>query len=122
MAPGTLTGIPAFHKAFDLPIEGVFHTSCPHFYRFAEKDEDEAAFTARMIGDLEALIAREGAETIAAFIAEPIMGTGGVFLPPKGYFERVQELLAEHDILFIVDEVITGVGRTGQRFATGLFD
>ena len=75
-----------------------------------------------MVSDLEALIAREGAETIAAFIAEPIMGTGGVFLPPKGYFERIQEVLAEHDILFIADEVITGFGRTGAWFATGLFD
>src|SRR6266436_1933166 len=121
-AAGSLTGIAAFHKAFDLPIEGVFHTSCPHFYRFAENGEDEEAFTARMVQDLEALIAREGAETIAAFIAEPIMGTGGVFLPPKGYFARVQEVLAEHDILFIADEVITGFGRTGSWFATGLFD
>jgi L-2,4-diaminobutyrate transaminase len=98
-AAGSLTGIAAFHKAFDLPIEGVFHTSCPHFYRFAEKGEDEDAF-----------------------IAEPIMGTGGVFLPPKGYFARVQEVLAENDILFIADEVITGFGRTGSWFATGLFD
>src|SRR5580704_11878697 len=101
-AAGSLTGIAAFHKAFDLPIDGVLHTSCPHFYRFAKRGEDE--------------------ETIAAFIAEPIMGTGGVFLPPKGYFDRVQELLAEHDILFIADEVITGFGRTGAWFATGLFD
>src|SRR6266403_2497993 len=121
-AAGSLTGIAAFHKAFDLPIEGVLHTSCPHFYRFAENGEDEDAFTTRMVGDLEALIAREGADTIAAFIAEPIMGTGGVFLPPKGYFDRVQELLDEHDILFIADEVITGFGRTGSWFATGLFD
>jgi L-2,4-diaminobutyrate transaminase len=121
-AAGSLTGIAAFHKAFDLPIEGVLHTSCPHFYRFAESGEDEEAFTARIVHDLETLIAREGAETIAAFIAEPIMGTGGVFLPPKGYFERVQQLLAEHDILFIADEVITGFGRTGSWFATGLFD
>ena len=121
-AAGSLTGIAAFHKAFDLPIDGVLHTSCPHFYRFAERGEDEEAFTARMVGDLEALIAREGAETIAAFIAEPIMGTGGVFLPPKGYFDRVQELLTDHDILFIADEVITGFGRTGSWFATGLFD
>jgi L-2,4-diaminobutyrate transaminase len=121
-AAGSLTGIPAFHKAFDLPIEGVFHTSCPHFYRFAEIGEDEDAFTTRMVADLEALIAREGAETIAAFIAEPVMGTGGVFLPPKGYFARVQEVLAEHDILFIADEVITGFGRTGSWFATGLFE
>jgi L-2,4-diaminobutyrate transaminase len=120
-AAGSLTGIGAFHKAFDLPIEGVLHTSCPHFYRFAEEGEDEGAFTARMVRDLEALIAREGPETIAAFIAEPIMGTGGVFLPPKGYFEQVQQLLAEHDILFIADEVITGFGRTGAWFATGLF-
>ena len=121
-AAGSLTGIAAFHKAFDLPIEGVLHTSCPHFYRFAEHDEDEEAFTARMVNDLEMLIAREGPETIAAFIAEPIMGTGGVFLPPKGYFEQVQQLLAEHDILLIADEVITGFGRTGSWFATGLLD
>jgi L-2,4-diaminobutyrate transaminase len=121
-AAGSLTGIPSFHKAFDLPIEGVFHTSCPHFYRFSETGEDEEAFTARMVSDLEALIAREGAETIAAFIAEPIMGTGGGFLPPRGYFARVQEVLAENDILFIADEVITGFGRTGAWFATGLFD
>ena len=121
-AAASLTGIAAFHKAFDLPIEGVFHTSCPHFYRFAEEGEDEDAFTTRMVRDLEALIAREGAETIAAFIAEPIMGTGGGFLPPKGYFAQIQEVLAEHDILFIADEVITGFGRTGSWFATGLFD
>jgi L-2,4-diaminobutyrate transaminase len=121
-AAGSLTGIPAFHEAFDLPIDGVFHTSCPHFYRFAENGEDEEAFTDRMIRDLGALIAREGAETIAAFIAEPIMGTGGVFLPPRGYFARVHEVLAENDILFIADEVITGFGRTGAWFATGLFE
>jgi L-2,4-diaminobutyrate transaminase len=121
-AAGSLTGIAAFHKAFDLPIEGVFHTACPHFYRFSESGEDEDGFTNRMVHDLEVLIAREGAETIAAFIAEPIMGTGGVFLPPKGYFARVQEILAENDILFIADEVITGFGRTGSWFATGLFD
>ena len=82
-AAGSLTGISAFHRAFDLPIEGVLHTSCPHFYRFAEPGEDEAAFTDRMVADLEALIAREGADTIAAFIAEPIMGTGGALLPPR---------------------------------------
>jgi len=121
-AAGSLTGIAAFHKAFDLPVDGVFHTSCPHFYRFSEKGEDEEAFTARMVDDLEVLIAREGAETIAAFIAEPIMGTGGVFLPPKDYFERIQGVLAANDILFIADEVITGFGRTGEWFATGLFD
>jgi L-2,4-diaminobutyrate transaminase len=121
-AAGSLTGIPGFHKAFDLPLPGVLHTACPHFYRFAEAGEDEAAFTRRMVGELEALIHREGAETIAAFIAEPIMGTGGCFLPPAGYFAQVQGLLAEHDILFIADEVITGFGRTGEWFATGFYE
>jgi L-2,4-diaminobutyrate transaminase len=121
-AAGSLTGIPAFHKAFDLPVAGVLHTGCPHFYRFAEAGEGEADFTSRMVADLEALIHREGADTIAAFIAEPIMGTGGCFLPPRGYFAQVQALLDEHDILFIADEVITGFGRTGVWFATGLYD
>jgi len=120
-AAGSLTGIEAFHTAFDLPVAGVLHTSCPHFYRYAEAGEGEDAFTDRMVADLEALIAREGADTIAAFIAEPVMGTGGVLVPPKGYFPRVQEVLARNDILFVVDEVITGFGRTGAWFATGLY-
>ena len=97
------------------------HTSCPHWYRFAGPGESEAAFCDRMIAELEALIAREGADTIGAFIAEPIMGTGGVLLPPEGYFARVQEILKRHEILFIADEVITGFGRTGQWFATSLY-
>jgi L-2,4-diaminobutyrate transaminase len=118
-AAGSLTGIPVFHKAFDLPLPGVLHTSCPHYFRYANAEESEADFTDRMLADLEALIAREGAETIAAFIAEPVMGTGGVLLPPQGYFEKVQKLLDKHDILFIADEVITGFGRTGHWFATG---
>jgi L-2,4-diaminobutyrate transaminase len=121
-AAGSLTGIPVYHKAFDLPLPGVVHTSCPHWYRFAKAGESEAAFCDRMIVELEALIEREGADTIAAFIAEPIMGTGGVLLPPEGYFARVQEILKRHEILFIADEVITGFGRTGQWFATGLYE
>jgi L-2,4-diaminobutyrate transaminase len=118
-AAASLTGIAAFHKAFDLPLPGVLHTSCPHYFRFRNADESEPAFTDRMLAELEAMIAREGADTIAAFIAEPIMGTGGVLMPPQGYFEKLQRLLAKHDILFIADEVITGFGRTGQWFATG---
>jgi L-2,4-diaminobutyrate transaminase len=120
-AAGSLTGIASFHKAFDLPLPGVFHTSCPHFFRFGEAGEDEDAFTRRMVGDLKELIHREGPETVAAFIAEPIMGTGGAFIPPRGYFEQVQQVLDENDILFIADEVITGFGRTGEWFATGLY-
>ncbi len=118
-AAGSLTGIPVFHKAFDLPVAGVLHTSCPHYFRYKTDGESEADFTKRMIAEIEALIAKEGADTIAAFIAEPIMGTGGVLLPPKGYFEKLQKLLHKHDILFIADEVITGFGRTGHWFSTG---
>ncbi|MEM7026058.1 MAG: aminotransferase [Pseudomonadota bacterium] len=118
----SLTGIPVYHKAWDLPVEGVVHTSCPHYYRFAKPGESEAEFCDRMIAELEFTIEREGAETIAAFIAEPIMGTGGVLLPPEGYLARVQEILQKNDILFIADEVITGFGRTGQWFATGLYE
>src|SRR5499426_2303064 len=118
-AAGSLTGIPVYHKAFDLPLPDVLHTSCPHYFRYANPGESEEAFGERLVAEVEALVAREGAETIAAFIAEPIMGTGGVLLPPKGYFEKLQTLFERHDILFIADEVITGFGRTGHWFATG---
>ncbi|KAA0972696.1 aminotransferase class III-fold pyridoxal phosphate-dependent enzyme [Aureimonas fodinaquatilis] len=121
LASGSLTGIAAYHKAFDLPIEGVLHTSCPHYYGGSENGESEAAFTERMVADLEAMIKREGPDTVAAFIAEPVIGTGGVVLPPENYFQRVQEVLDRHDILLIADEVITGFGRTGQWFGTGTY-
>jgi L-2,4-diaminobutyrate transaminase len=120
-AAASLTGIPIYHKAWDLPPAGVIHTSCPHFYRFAHEGEDESAYCDRLIAEIEAIIEREGPDTIGAFIAEPIMGTGGVLLPPAGYFTRVQALLDRHDILLIADEVITGFGRTGQWFGTGLY-
>lgn len=116
VAAGSLTGLPAFHAHFDLPIDGVLRTDCPHYYRGAQDGESEAQFVDRIVGNLADLIAAEGAETIAAFIAEPVMGAGGVIVPPAGYFEKVQALLAENDILFIDDEVICGFGRTGQPF------
>jgi adenosylmethionine-8-amino-7-oxononanoate aminotransferase len=121
-AAGSLTGIPAYHKAFDMPIEGIFHAEAPHYYRGAQAGETEQDFSNRLVGDLRALIEREGPETIAAFWAEPVMGTGGVIPPPEGYFEGVQALLAEYEILFVADEVITGFGRTGQWFATGRYN
>ena len=120
-ASASLTGIEGYHTAFDLPVEGVLHTSCAHHYAFAEPGETEAAYTARLVAELQAMIAAEGPETIAAFIAEPIMGTGGVFLPPDGYFAAVQSVLDRHDILMIADEVITGFGRTGQWFGCGTY-
>jgi L-2,4-diaminobutyrate transaminase len=118
-AAASLTGIPVYHKAWDLPMHDVIHVSCPHYYRFGKAGESEEQFTDRLIAEIEAVIKREGADTIGAFIAEPIMGTGGVLIPPKGYFEKLQPLLQRHDILFVVDEVITGFGRTGHWFATG---
>ncbi|WP_336740811.1 aminotransferase [Aureimonas altamirensis] len=121
VAAATLTGIESYHKAWNLPLTDVVHTECPHYYRFSRPGESEADFCDRLIGELEGIIAREGADTIGAFIAEPIMGTGGVLVPPAGYFERVQAILDAHDILLIVDEVITGFGRTGHWFGTGLF-
>lgn len=121
LAAAALTGIPGYHKAFDVPGPNVVHAACPHFFRYASNGETEDQFVDRLLAELEDIIVREGAGTIAAFIAEPIMGTGGVIMPPPRYFERVQALLEENDILFIADEVISGLGRTGSAYATGLY-
>ncbi len=110
----SLTGLPANHMDFDLPFDGILHTDCPHHYRFGESGESEAEFVARLAKSLEEMIEREGGETIAAMIAEPVMGAGGVIVPPSGYFAAIQPILKEHDILLIDDEVINGFGRTGQ--------
>ena len=116
MASGSLTGLPAFHKHFDLPIDGIMHTDAPHYYRGHRPGETETQFVNRIVGNLEKLIHREGADTIAAFIAEPVAGAGGVIVPPAGYYEKVQGVLEAHDILFIADEVITAFGRLGEPF------
>ena len=116
IASGSLTGLPPFHAKFDLPIARGLHTDRPHYYRDAEGAESEGDFCARIVGNLEDLIVREGPETIAAFIAEPILGAGGVIVPPAGYYEKVQEVLTRYGILFIDDEVICGFGRTGNAF------
>lgn len=122
IASASLTHLPANHRDFDLPIAGIVHADCPHYYTQGKPGESESAFVDRLIAGFEALIQREGPETIAAFIAEPVMGAGGVLLPPKGYFERLQPILKKHDILFIVDEVICGFARTGNMFGTQTFD
>lgn len=116
VASASLTGLPYNHIDFDLPIQGILHTSCPHHYRFAEPGETEEAFSARMAAELEEMIQREGPETVAAFIAEPVMGAGGAITPPNGYFPAIQAVLAKYDVLLISDEVITGFGRTGNWF------
>ncbi|WP_102107879.1 aminotransferase [Oceaniglobus roseus] len=115
---GSLTGLQLFHKTFDLPLPGFLHTEAPYFYRREDRSMDEEAFTAHLIAELEALIEREGADTIAAFWAEPILGTGGIVPPPKGYWEGVQKVLKKHDILLVVDEVVTGFGRMGTMFGS----
>jgi 4-aminobutyrate---pyruvate transaminase len=116
IASASLTGLPANHADFDLPIANIMHTACPHHYRFAEAGESEEDFATRLATDLEELILRESPDTIAAFIAEPVMGAGGVIVPPATYFEKVQAVLAKYDILFIDDEVICGFGRLGTMF------
>jgi len=116
IASASLTGLPGNHADFDLPIAGILHTSCPHHYRFGQDGESEEAFSARLADDLEQLILREGPETVAAFIAEPVMGAGGVIVPPRGYFEKIMAVCDKYDVFMIADEVICGFGRIGKTF------
>jgi 4-aminobutyrate---pyruvate transaminase len=112
----SLTGLPNNHRDFDLPLPGVLHLATPHFWKGAAPGEDEVGFTARLAAEFEALVEAEGPETVAAFIAEPVMGAGGVIVPPAGYFEAMAAVCRRHDILMISDEVICGFGRTGEWF------
>jgi 4-aminobutyrate--pyruvate transaminase len=121
VAAASLAGLPLLHADFDLPIPNILHTDCPHYYRFAEPGENEEQFASRLADNLEALILKEGPETVAAFIAEPVQGAGGVIVPPKTYFDKIQPILKKYDVLFIADEVITGFGRTGNMFGTQTF-
>ncbi|HEX5599390.1 MAG TPA: aminotransferase, partial [Hyphomicrobiaceae bacterium] len=121
IAAGSLTGLPVFHADFDLPMQRVLHTDCPHYWRYAEEGESEEEYATRLANNLEDLIQREGPETIAAFIAEPVMGAGGVIPPPRTYFQKIQEVLRRYDIMMIADEVICGFGRTGNWFGSQTF-
>lgn len=115
---GSLTGLELFHKKFDLPLAQVIHTEAPYYFRRDDLSTSEADFVAHCADELEKLIAREGADTIAAFIGEPVLGTGGIVPPPKGYWDAIQKVLARHDILLIADEVVTGFGRLGSMFGS----
>ncbi|KPP84661.1 MAG: L-2,4-diaminobutyrate transaminase [Rhodobacteraceae bacterium HLUCCO07] len=115
---GSLTGLELFHKKFDLPLAQVIHTDAPYYYHRDDLSMSEADFTAHCAAELEALIEREGADTIAAFIGEPLLGTGGIVPPPAGYWEAIQKVLKKHDILLIADEVVTGFGRLGTMFGS----
>lgn len=122
VATASLTGLAFAHQDFDLPIARILHTECPHYYRGAKPGETEEAFAARLADSLEQMILREGPDTVAAFFAEPVMGAGGVIVPPATYFDRIQPILRKYDILFVADEVICGFGRTGNMFGSNTFN
>jgi len=118
IASASLTGLPYNHKFFDLPIAGILHAGTPHHYHNAHPGESEEAFATRLAQELDAMIEAEGPDTVAAFFAEPIMGAGGVIIPPATYFEKIQAVLKKHDVLLVADEVICGFGRTGEYWGS----
>lgn len=115
---GSLTGLAAFHRAFDLPLPPVLHTEAPYFFRRADRTMSEARFSQYCADRLEEMILAEGPDTIAAFIGEPVLGTGGIVPPPAGYWAKIQAVLEKYDILLIADEVVTGFGRLGTMFGS----
>ena len=119
---GSMTGIPANHKLFDLPLPNFHHTDTPHFYREGLDGETEADFVERLAANLENLIIKEGEDKFMAMIAEPLIGAGGVLIPPKGYFPAIQKVLNKYDIPLIDDEVVCGFGRTGNCWGYETFD
>lgn len=121
VATASLTGLEANHRDFDLPLDRFVHADCPHWWRFADEGESEEDFATRLAENLERLIVREGPETIAAMFAEPVMGAGGVIVPPATYFAKIQPVLKRYDILLVADEVICGFGRTGNRWGSETF-
>jgi 4-aminobutyrate--pyruvate transaminase len=121
LAAASLTGLPGNHLDFDLPFAWARHLTCPHYYREGLPGETEEEFATRLATELRETIEREGPDTVAAFIAEPVMGAGGVVVPSKSYYAQIQEVLREYDVLFIVDEVICGFGRTGNMFGSQTF-
>ncbi|WP_192964692.1 aspartate aminotransferase family protein [Phycobacter azelaicus] len=118
LVTGSLTGLELFHKKFDLPLAQVVHTDAPYYFRREDQSQTEEQFVAHCVAELEALIEREGADTIAAFIGEPVLGTGGIVPPPAGYWRAIQAVLKKHDILLVADEVVTGFGRLGTMFGS----
>jgi 4-aminobutyrate--pyruvate transaminase len=118
IASASLSGMFYNHASFGLPLDGFLHVTPPHHYRFAEPGESEADFATRLADELDALIRAEGPETVAAFFTEPVLGSGGVIVPPPTYFEKVQAVLGKYVILLVADEVITGFCRTGNMFGS----
>jgi len=121
VATASASGLPSFHRLFDLPIPNFLHTSTPHHYRHGAPGQTEEQYATVLADELDALIRREGPDTVGAFIAEPIMGGGGVLVPPRTYWDKVQAVLRRHDVLMIVDEVICGFGRLGRMFGSDVY-
>jgi adenosylmethionine-8-amino-7-oxononanoate aminotransferase len=121
VAAASMTGLAPLHKSFNLPLADFLHTSSPHHYWDAPEGMSERDFSTKLAQDLEDQIVAEGPETVAAFIAEPVMGAGGVIVPPDGYFDEIQKVLKKYDVLFIVDEVICGFGRMGRWFGSDFY-
>jgi 4-aminobutyrate--pyruvate transaminase len=121
VAAASVTGLAFVHGDFDLPRGGFLHAGCPHHYRFGRPGETEEQFATRLASELDELIVREGPGTVAAFFAEPVMGAGGVIVPPATYFEKIQPVLSKHGVLLVADEVICGFGRTGNMFGSQTF-
>lgn len=117
VSSGSLTGMPLMHQGFDLPIKNILHTGNPHYYRHGLPGESEEDFATRRAAELEQLILDEGPETVAAFVAEPVLGAQGAVPPPKTYFAKIQAVLKKYDVLMVADEVICGFHRTGHTFA-----
>ncbi|WP_342108411.1 aspartate aminotransferase family protein [Methylobacterium sp. SI9] len=121
IAAGSITGLPRNHESFDLPLDRMRHVSCPDYAGSALPGESEAAFSRRMADELEALILAEGPDTVAAFFGEPVMASGGVYVPPENYWAEIQKVLRRYDVLLVADEVICGFGRTGAMFGCETF-
>jgi L-2,4-diaminobutyrate transaminase len=122
IASGSLTGLPLFHKHFDLPIDRVKHTLAPHYYRREDSSMSELEFSQHCADELEKMILAEGPDTVAAMIAEPVLGTGGIIPPPEGYWGAIRKVLDQYDVLLIADEVVCGFGRLGENFGSILYD
>jgi len=118
---GSMTGLPFYHTAFDMPVGPILHTTNPHHYFEAKGDMSEEDFSKQCAHDLEQMILREGEDTVAAFIGEPVLGTGGIIPPPKNYWQEIQAVLKKYDILLIADEVVCGFGRLGTNFGSHLY-
>jgi 4-aminobutyrate--pyruvate transaminase len=122
LAAASMTALPYAQDGFSLPLDFVLHTMTPDFFNGSIGEESEEQFSSRCAIELDTLIIEEGPENIAAFFAEPVMGAGGVILPPEKYFQKIQEVLNKYDILMVADEVICGFGRTGNMWGSETFD